>query len=566
MGRQASLLLLFIFRSSIPQCTWCWTSTPGSARSRGAHRYGGSDTVPRTEQGQTKRISRLKLSSPTSFDGPDSSTKKSLYHVLGARGDESRAELKQLYISLAKRYHPDAVKQAQDLASDENSTSSSSTTTFAEIASAWRVLSDPKTRKRYDRSLQAEAFSNQVVDWASEVGKQAGPVLERFAIPFLRRTTATTLASVQAALTDLNSADGSASSSKKDADLARTFAAAMAAAKRAGQYVDSVELREQAALLDARAEEKKQANDVILQELQNKTSLRLNMALHTPKSGLKAQEARDLLKEFNSSGILDQNSNGINIFKHLMNAMSTIDEEIGVLEKAEEAFEETTVENQAVQADYRYHLQQQSIHQQRLEDARRHEEECMRALERAREQVKNVTVALDEVTYTVNQAEQYVKKSGFDVERTLQSMEMQSEKVRKTLWQKEHDVLQRRPQSKATLRDAVDDDERRARLEQLNELRKQEELMRESSRMLKGNYQRLQLRAQKLRDRANELEARTATSLPLEPSNATNAPVKAGNATAPTTSASESSVATSTARSSTRRGGLGFAKDKVPLS
>jgi curved DNA-binding protein CbpA len=442
---------------------------------------------------------------------------------------------------------------------------SSSTRTFAEIAAAWRVLSDPKSRKRYDRSLQAEAFSNQVVDWASEVGKQAGPVLERFAIPFLRRTTATTLASVQAALTDLNSAESSTSSSKKDADLARTFAAAMAAAKRAGQYVDGVELREQAALLDARAEEKKQAIDVILQELQNKTSVRLNMALHTPKSGLTAQEARDLLKEFNSSGILDQHSNGINIFKHLMNAMSTIDEEIGVLEKAEEAFEETTVENQAVQADYQYHLQQLSTHQQRLEDAQRYEEECLRALERAREQVRNVTVAVDEITYTVNQAEQYVKKSGFDVERTLQSMEMQSEKVRKTLWQKEHDVIQRRPQSKATMRDAVHDEERRSRIEQLNELRRQEDIMRESSRILKGNYQRLQSRAQKMRDRANELEERTATFLPTAAANMTISSGNAGNTTSPMTNGNES-VAASPSRGATRRGGLGFANEKVPLS
>jgi curved DNA-binding protein CbpA len=565
MSRQASLLFLFIVGSSVFPSTKGWTVTLGYVRDGCAHPYRADRAPSRTDQPKRRSV-RLKLSSSSSFEDPHSSTKKNLYQVLGARGDESRAELKQLYISLAKTHHPDAARQTQDTASGENSTSPSSTRTFAEIAAAWRVLSDPKSRKRYDRSLQAEAFSNQVVDWAAEVGKQAGPVLERFAIPFLRRTTATTLASVQAALTDLNSADASTSSSKKDADLARTFAAAMAAAKRAGQYVDGVELREQATLLDARAEEKKKAIDVILQELQNKTSLRLNMALHTPKSGLTAREARDLLSEFNSSGILDQHSNGINIFKHLMNAMSTIDEEIGVLEKAEEAFEETTVENQAVQADYQYHLQQLTTHQQRLEDARRHEEECMRALERAREQVKNVTVALDEVSYTVNQAEQYVKKSGFDVERTLQSMEMQSEKVRKTLWQKEHDVLQRRPQSKATMRDAVDDDERQLRLKQLNELRKQEEIMRESSRILRGNYQRLQSRGQKLRDRASELEERTATSFPTGAANTTMHSSNSVNVTMPMTDIRATPEAISTARTTTRRGGQGFAKEKVPIS
>jgi hypothetical protein len=126
--------------------------------------------------------------------------------------------------------------------------------------------------------------------------------------------------------------------------------------------------------------------------------------------------------------------------------------------------------------------------------------------------VKNVSRAFDEFTYTVNQAEQYVKKSGFDVERTLQTMELQSEKVRKVLWQKEHDVLQRRPHTLPTLRDAADDEERLSRLEHLRDLRKEEELMRESSRLLTANYQKLQSRARKLRDQANEIEKTTATS------------------------------------------------------
>jgi hypothetical protein len=127
-------------------------------------------------------------------------------------------------------------------------------------------------------------------------------------------------------------------------------------------------------------------------------------------------------------------------------------------------------------------------------------------------------------------------------------------------------VLQRRPQSKATMRDAADDEERRLRLKQLNELRKQEDIMRESSRILKGNYQRLQSRAQKMRDRANELEERTATSLPTPAPNTSILLENYGNMTAPSTNSSASPVASSTARTATKRGGQGFAKEKVPIS
>jgi predicted ribosome quality control (RQC) complex YloA/Tae2 family protein len=148
-------------------------------------------------------------------------------------------------------------------------------------------------------------------------------------------------------------------------------------------------------------------------------------------------------------------------------------------------------------------------------------------------------------------------------------MELQSEKVRKVLWQKEHDVLQRRPHTFATLGDAAGDEERLARLEQLQDLRKEEELLRESSRLLAANYQKLRSRARKLRDQANEIEKTTATSATSEsPSEAITKPPIAGNAASDgvatdATTASSNSASSKPSERIARQGDSPAKKEKV---
>lgn len=70
---------------------------------------------------------------------------RTLYDILGASKNDSKSELKQKYISLAKQSHPDAT------GGKSLTESSDKRLDFSEIASAYRILSDPKERKRYDR-------------------------------------------------------------------------------------------------------------------------------------------------------------------------------------------------------------------------------------------------------------------------------------------------------------------------------------------------------------------------------------------------------------------------------
>lgn len=71
---------------------------------------------------------------------------KNLYHVLGATADDAPEILKRKYIALAKKSHPDIF--ARDSSID-----------FSEVAAAYKVLSDPVQRRKYDRQLMANNWT-----------------------------------------------------------------------------------------------------------------------------------------------------------------------------------------------------------------------------------------------------------------------------------------------------------------------------------------------------------------------------------------------------------------------
>lgn len=65
---------------------------------------------------------------------------KDFYDILGVAENASQDEIKRAYRKLAKKYHPDA--NPDDSEAEER---------FKEISEAYRVLSDPERRQKYDR-------------------------------------------------------------------------------------------------------------------------------------------------------------------------------------------------------------------------------------------------------------------------------------------------------------------------------------------------------------------------------------------------------------------------------
>lgn len=62
------------------------------------------------------------------------------YKILGVGRDTSKEEIKIAFRNLAKEWHPDANKHSREEA----------TRKFAEISTAYEILSDPEKKKKYD--------------------------------------------------------------------------------------------------------------------------------------------------------------------------------------------------------------------------------------------------------------------------------------------------------------------------------------------------------------------------------------------------------------------------------
>jgi DnaJ domain len=115
---------------------------------------------------------------------------KSLYEILGASPEATKAELKQRYVALAQKTHPDAIRhQSRPSGSHGETIPLNHSVDFSEVAHAYRILSDPLLRKRYDREIYAAKLVHVVCDSVERttifIGKVVLPELIRWSVLFL---------------------------------------------------------------------------------------------------------------------------------------------------------------------------------------------------------------------------------------------------------------------------------------------------------------------------------------------------------------------------------------------
>jgi curved DNA-binding protein CbpA len=311
--RRDMILLLFI--SGIFLCSESYLMVPKqqsmlSSRKVGMDHYAGTRASSSTILLNTSYQQEQESNSNTNNNGSSTTTpaqqssndiskddststttkEKTLYEILRVNPLATRTEIKKQYFKLAKLSHPDAQINYQGDTRDDDEIPD-----FQAIAEAWKILGNSKLRKRYDRELRAKQWSESAQRFTNERLEQAVPValdmMDKVAVPFLRRTTATTFAVTQAIASGVSgfsritskmnnnqnvakNNNGSTAMNKNIAQindnnndvhhhhhqqqqqqpfgLTDTFLAAIEVGQQAGRAIDSLELNEKSVILEER--------------------------------------------------------------------------------------------------------------------------------------------------------------------------------------------------------------------------------------------------------------------------------------------------------------------------
>jgi curved DNA-binding protein CbpA len=270
---------------------------------------------------------------------------QTLYELLQVPSNATREEIKQSYIKMAKLTHPDALGAS----SNKNDGGEK----FSEIASSYKLLSDPRERKRYDRSLVAESFKREVERAASELGKSAGP--QFFAL--LRRTGVTTKAVIESALKELQQkptidtdivikASEVNSTAKNPPQLTKVLNSALKAGQDASRVIDKLEMAEKGRSLEIRARKELTQANMLRQKASDVAQQRLLVALYTPKSGFSSLDARAILQQLNYTDLSFS-------FLDNMLAKRSLDVHIQRLENMEKDYNESIAMLNSIESEYR---------------------------------------------------------------------------------------------------------------------------------------------------------------------------------------------------------------------
>eukprot|EP00571_Detonula_confervacea_P014458 CAMPEP_0172305404 /NCGR_PEP_ID=MMETSP1058-20130122/6708_1 /TAXON_ID=83371 /ORGANISM="Detonula confervacea, Strain CCMP 353" /LENGTH=602 /DNA_ID=CAMNT_0013016999 /DNA_START=58 /DNA_END=1866 /DNA_ORIENTATION=- len=395
---------------------------------------------------------------------------KNLYETLGANPNMSRSAIKRLYITLAKETHPDA---------SNNNNSVDDADRFNEIAQAWTILSDSQTRRSYDRELAAQDFKEDIVKKAGEVAREYGPTARKFyddyAIPFLRRTTATTLAG-WSAVTEVTSEVASASERAEGGnngatsrnnellngnnklagvtlsevvkevsemertnvgaggleDFGRAFQRVVKAGEDAARQIDVMELQEKSMELRKRADETRTESMQVLEQLTDIKSERLRLTFHTSSANFTSTDAMQYLGGF-TQGIP---SDEVTLMQR-MTFKHPIQHDVEAFNVAESDFDRRVQEKSELD-------QELLMRQRAFVEAENNARAAIEAEERARKMLEDAQNQVTESQRMVAEAHKSIR----DIDGTVKKADQELNKAN-TMLKRKRDVVRRELKRKA---------------------------------------------------------------------------------------------------------------------
>ena len=403
-----------------------------------------------------------------------------------------KAELKRLYISLAKETHPDSATYNEQ--SDDR---------FNAISQAWTVLSDPKTRRAYDREVAAQRLSEDVVSKASDIAKEYGPAAKSFyeelAIPFVKRATASTVAG------------WSAASEKKDNeedDIGKTFARVLEAGLNASRQVDGADLEKKSADLREQAQAAEEESKELFERLAMLKLERMHLVFNSEGVNFTSAEANQYL-----DGCGNGTDPDVGLMERMMfsNSKVTVEKQIEAFTLAEQDYDKKLEEKQ--RADTELDLRQRELKkaERDAQIAVEAEERAKQMLADAQKQVLQTKQILSNASRTLREeVSNNVRTANADLKKAANGLQRKREAVRKEMKRRASKVensVFKTSDGKVTLnpdmnKSAMNESQRMETIQRLtkDEVRAELEYVKLTERA-----KRLLSRSEKLRIRSDEL-------------------------------------------------------------
>jgi len=385
-------------------------------------------------------------------------TDKNLYSILGASPTMNRADIKRCYITLAKQTHPDSSND------DDN------VNRFNEIAQAWEILSDDKARRSYDRELAANDFKEDISKKASEIANEYGPsalkFFDDFAIPLLRKTTATTVAGWNAVsevtaeksereqrievqqknarsnakyamsgvtlsevVKEVSEIEGTEQSTGAPLeDFGRVVQRVYEASVNATRLIDGEELQEKSVQLRMKADETRAESMEVLERLQSIKAERLRLTFQT-SIDFSSTEAIQYLEGLINDGVVSTNDEVT--FMQRMTFKHPVQQDIESFRVAESEFDDRLQE--------KYNIDEEMLaRQMALESAENYANQALQAEEDARRMLEQAQLQVQEAQQQMLMAQNTIRELDTSVRRVDQELTKAD-----TILKRKRDVVRR---------------------------------------------------------------------------------------------------------------------------
>lgn len=431
-------------------------------------------------------------------------TAKTLYEILGVPPDAEKADIKRAYVALARQTHPDAIRQKKN--DGEEDDGAEPMESFDTIARAYRTLTTPLERKRYDRKLRAKEFTNDVEQAIDNFGES--DLFRKVVNPILRRGAVTTRKGWNEAIGASNGGEDGKTNNIVEGDdgvqtekyMMNSIDDVVQAGKEGWKQADQLDIIEESREIEEKTKEKEQAALEINDTLSDMMMSRIRLSLKTPNAPLTSLDALRCLDGMNTI-------DSVTFIDRTVRLRHTTSHDIELLSQTEKECEMKDQGHRMAAEDLEN--TKDKIHRTKkdLEDAKEAEIRAWKVLDEAVVLVSSLKKEAEESERSLLMKENLYRRTKVDAGAMVKEVNKRRETVRGSLLRKEKCMNERGNENdadEARMGTNEDPSNKHEDVSYLNRMEEVERYLKEENDLL-GKIASLEKEASQLREKSRAL-------------------------------------------------------------